>query len=434
MACFVSGLLYNLVYMDSHSKKLTFVDLFAGAGGLSEGFIRAGFTPAAHVEYNEAACYTLKTRMAYHWLKEHGRISSYRKYLHGEITRKELYDLVPRAQIDSVINSEIGSESLPEIFWRIDQLIGKKKLDLIIGGPPCQAYSLVGRSRDKNKMKGDKRNFLYLYYTEFLKRYKPKYFVFENVLGLLSAKSPEGILYLDSMREEFNKAGYATEYEVLHANEYGVPQGRKRIILVGRRGRRKGFYPEIETWLPNIKVQEVLSDLPVIRAGGGKIGPCNMKEYSGKYLYESGVRNDKLPVTMHIARPHTKQDLEIYSIAQKKWNKSQERLNYNDLPGRLKTHKNCSSFTDRFKVVAGDMSYSHTVVAHISKDGHYYIHPKQKRSLTPREAARLQTFPDDFFFESVSEKTGRTAAYHQIGNAVPVLLAEKIAEKLMKNF
>jgi DNA (cytosine-5)-methyltransferase 1 len=109
-------------------------------------------------------------------------------------------------------------------------------------------------------------------------------------------------------------------------------------------------------------------------------------------------------------------------------------MDYNDLPERLKTHQNRSSFLDRFKVVAADRACSHTVVAHISKDGHYYIHPdiSQNRSLTPREAARLQTFPDDYFFEGVSEKTGRTAAYHQIGNAVPVLLSQKIAEKLQE--
>ena len=111
------------------------------------------------------------------------------------------------------------------------------------------------------------------------------------------------------------------------------------------------------------------------------------------------------------------------------------KLNYNDLPDKLKTHKNRTSFTDRFKVVDGNAEYSHTVVAHISKDGHYYIHPdlKQNRSLTPREAARLQTFPDNYFFEG-AKYPSMTSAFKQIGNAVPVLLSWKLAEKLKENW
>ena len=117
-----------------------------------------------------------------------------------------------------------------------------------------------------------------------------------------------------------------------------------------------------------------------------------------------------------------------------RWNDYETRLNYNDLPEHLKTHRNRNSFLDRFKVVAGNLPYSHAVVAHIAKDGHYYIHPdvEQNRSLTPREAARLQTFPDDYYFESHFESPLRGPAFRQIGNAVPVLLAQKIADKLKK--
>jgi DNA (cytosine-5)-methyltransferase 1 len=136
--------------------------------------------------------------------------------------------------------------------------------------------------------------------------------------------------------------------------------------------------------------------------------------------------------TQHIARPNTDQDKGIYKLAVEKWEDGCQRLNYNDIPPQWQTHKNKKSFIDRFKVVAAELPYSQTVVAHINRDGHYYIHPDkmQNRSLTPREAARLQTFPDDFFFEGVSEKQSRTAAYKQIGNAVPPLMAEKIALKL----
>jgi len=149
-------------------------------------------------------------------------------------------------------------------------------------------------------------------------------------------------------------------------------------------------------------------------------------------LYEVGIRNDSLPVTWHQARPNTEQDREIYRIAVDLWNREQSRLDYNTLPDRLKTHRHRDSFIDRFKVVASDLPFSHTVVAHIAKDGHYYIHPdlKQNRSITPREAARIQTFPDDYFFESCNGIPLRTPAFRQIGNAVPVHLAWKIAEKL----
>ncbi|MBE0525023.1 MAG: DNA cytosine methyltransferase [Methanosarcinales archaeon] len=413
-------------------NKIRFLDVFAGAGGLSEGFIRSGYSPVAHVEVDLAACYTLKTRMAYHWLKGRGWTDAYCDYLYGKISRSELYEMVPESLIASVINAKIDKESLPEIFKRIDEFLDNESIDLIIGGPPCQAYSLVGRSRDKNRMKFDMRNYLYVYYAEFLKRYQPHYFVFENVSGLLSAKSLDGVSYFESMRKLFQDAGYETEYKVLSADNYGVLQKRKRVILVGRRGNETGFYPEPEIWKPQVKVREVFQDLPELQAGNGSTLPCQLKECTGQYLYKAGIRNDNVPVTLHQSRPHSDQDLEIYRIAARKWNEKRERLDYNDLPERLKTHKNRSSFRDRFKVVDSDGDCSHTVVAHISKDGHYYIHPdiNQNRSITPREAARLQTFPDDYFFEGMSDKPGRTAAYRQIGNAVPVLLSQKIAEKL----
>ena len=142
-------------------NNLCFLDLFAGAGGLSEGFIRAGFSPVAHVEADQAACFTLRTRMAYHWLKSAGRESVYADYLNGNISRDDLYAAVPEEIEKSVINKEIAKDSLKEIFSTIDAFLKGKNLDLIIGGPPCQAYSLVGRSRDVNGMVGDKRNYLY---------------------------------------------------------------------------------------------------------------------------------------------------------------------------------------------------------------------------------------------------------------------------------
>lgn len=410
-----------------------YLDLFAGAGGLSEGFIRAGYDPVAHVEMDVAACYTLKTRVAYHWLKKENKLDVYERYLNGLMTRNEFYAEIPEQVLRTVLNYEISTESLPDIFKDVDELLNGEKLDFIIGGPPCQAYSLAGRSRSETKMVGDKRNYLYKHYAEFLKRYKPEYFVFENVLGLLSAKDEDGSLHFENMQNLFGEYGYSTEFLALNASEFGVLQNRKRIILIGKRGNHTGFYPAIPKSSSVHKVGELFCDLPSIQAGGGTITPVATKHYTGKYLFDSGIKEyDKEPVTFHQSRPNTEQDLEIYRIVVETWNKAKTRVAYTDLPEELQTHSNTSCFLDRFKVVAGNLSCAQTVVAHICRDGHYYIHPdiKQNRSLTPREAARIQTFPDNYYFESASGKPSRTLAYKQIGNAVPVLLAYRIAEAL----
>ncbi len=414
-----------------------YLDLFAGAGGLSEGFIRAGYEPVAHVEMDAAACYTLKTRAAYHWLKKQQNLVPYTRYLKGEISRTDFYDLIPEEILGSVLNYEISQETLPSIFKDIDALLGNEKLDLIVGGPPCQAYSIAGRARSENKMVGDKRNYLYKLYAEFLKKYQPKYFVFENVLGLLSAKDEDGTLHFDNMRKLFKTCGYTTDFRPLNASDYGVLQNRKRIILIGYRGEKTDFYPEIPVVKSKHKVGELFCDLPPIKAGEGVITPVETAHYTGKYLFSSKIKEyDKEPVTFHQARPNTAQDLEIYRIVVDTWNKSKTRIAYTDLPERLRTHNNTKSFLDRFKVVAGNLTCAQTVVAHISRDGHYFIHPdiRQNRSLTPREAARIQTFPDNYYFESVTGKPSRTLAYKQIGNAVPVCLAYSIADALLVRF
>jgi DNA (cytosine-5)-methyltransferase 1 len=408
-----------------------FIDLFAGAGGLSEGFIQAGFEPIAHVEIEKSACNTLKTRTAFHYLKANKKEYIYLSYLKGEINREELYENVPRELLDSIINIPIGSENNQVIQDEIDQLLGKRKVDLIIGGPPCQAYSLVGRSRSKTKMKGDSRNYLFVQYAEFLEKYQPKMFVFENVIGLKSAREGH---YLKEMKKLFYEKGYDVKLYTLEAINFGVLQNRKRIIILGWQKDKKIDIPDLEAIKidKNFLVQELLEDLPKIQAGEGADKFLNYKTESSKYLKEYEIRNGVDVLTQHVARPHREQDKEIYKIAVQKWGEKQERLNYNDLPERLKTHQNRTSFFDRFKVVAADLPYSQTVVAHISKDGHYYIHPdiKQNRSLSVREAARLQSFPDDYYFEGEREGANRTAAFKQIGNAVPPLMAKEIAEKI----
>ena len=413
-------------------RKLKFLDLFAGGGGLSEGFVQAGFEPVAHVEKGPAQCFTLRTRAVYHWMNQHDQLEQYINYLNGVLSRADLYKAVPANIGPSIINAEIGKATIPGIFKRIDELLNGTHLDLIVGGPPCQAYSLVGRSRDELGMKGDERNYLYRHYASFLIKYQPTYFVFENVTGLLSARDSNGALHLDAMQSLFKECGYETERRTLTASDYGVLQNRKRVFMVGRRGKRTGFFPEPDKWPNRFKVAEVFCDLPSLKAGSGLPGPCKLKPYDGVWQYEAGIRDDDLPVTWHQARPHSDQDLEIYRRAVELWDNHKRRLRYNDLPDRLKTHRNRKSFGDRFKVVASDLPSSHTVVAHISKDGHYYIHPdiEQNRSITPREAARLQTFPDNYYFESINGTPARTPAFSQIGDAVPVLLARKIAENL----
>src|SRR5690606_9325486 len=414
-------------------KKMNFIDLFAGAGGLSEGFIQAGFEPIAHVEIEKSACNTLKTRAAYHYLKSIKNYKIYISYLKGEITREELYKSVPNEAIESVINAPIGDENNKEIQNQIDKCLGNKKVDLIIGGPPCQAYSLVGRSRSKTKMVGDPRNYLFVQYAAYLERYQPKMFVFENVLGLKSAKQG---YYLAEMEKLFNEKGYLIKLFTLNAKDFGVLQNRRRIIILSWQKDSEDNVPELEEIKTesDFIIEDLFKDLPNIKAGEGLDKFLKYATETTEYLKTHALRNGVDILTQHVARPHREQDKEIYKIAVQKWEKKQERLNYNDIPEKLKTHNNRTSFFDRFKVVAADLPYSQTVVAHIAKDGHYYIHPdiKQNRSLSVREAARLQSFPDDYYFEGEKEGANRTAAFKQIGNAVPPLMAKKIAEELYK--
>jgi DNA (cytosine-5)-methyltransferase 1 len=410
---------------------MNFIDLFAGAGGLSEGFIRAGFEPIAHVEMDEAASYTLKTRQTFHYLKNSGKELFYENYLRGDITRSQLYSLIPPEELSRVMNLAIGDQNNSMIFNKIDAIIGNGEVDLIVGGPPCQAYSLVGRARDKNGMKNDPRNHLYLQYAKYLKKYNPKMFVFENVVGLLSAN--KGIFF-KNMQAYFRRIGYNVEAFKIDAKNFGVLQNRRRIIIIGWKKELSGSIPDLERHrtLSQFKVMDLFGDLIELNAGEGKDKYNNYSREKNDCLRSTSIRNGSEIFTQHVARPHTEQDKEIYRIAIDKWNLKKERLSYADLPKRLKTHNNQHSFLDRFKVVGADEPSSQTIVAHIAKDGHYYIHPdiKQNRSISVREAARIQSFPDDYYFEGVKENSNRTAAFKQIGNAVPPLMAEVIAKKI----
>lgn len=402
------------------------LDLFAGAGGLSEGFIKAGCEIVGHIEMDRKACNTLITRAIYHALIRKGKLRDYRNYISGKVSRSALiekYNL--QRERDSVICSKIDESNFRKLIKQIKERLAGEQLDVIVGGPPCQAYSHIGRSVDEKNMKWDNRKFLYRYYVEFLKAFRPKIFVFENVPGLISSGKGR---YLQDMRKIMKRAGYETDFRILNTADFGVPQNRRRVILVGWSKKSKlTRYPDFPVVKRDYLVRDFLADLPRVAAGGGR--QIVRFGSSSKLLKKLGITNPKLGVLMdHIARPHTGQDVEIYrrAILAKKQGVN---IRYNTLPKRLKSHKNESAFLDRFRVVDAGARGSQTILAHIAKDGHYYIHPdlRQSRSLTVREAARLQSFPDDYRFEDE-----RGPQFRQIGNAVPPLFSAVLAEELIK--
>jgi len=416
--------------MSKHNNCRTynFIDLFAGAGGLSEGFTQAGFNPIVHVEMNEAAARTLETRAAYLYLKKKKNLRLYYRYERGEISREDFFDKIPEEVVKTVINAEMSSKSLKTIFERVDEIIKEDRIetvDLIIGGPPCQAYSLVGRAQSSHMetpMKDDPRNELYKMYTRFLKKYQPKMFVFENVLGLKSANGGDTFKKLQA---QLKRVGYEIEWKEQNAKDFGTLQNRKRIIIIGWRKGTNHYYPVFPICNSNAVVNDLLCDLPPVRRGGQENEYLPYDRVSS-YVKKNRIRTKNDVLTHHVVRPNNERDVEIYKLTIEAWNKG-ERIKYTDLPERLITHNNTSSFLDRFKVVEGNQHYCHTVLAHLSKDGHYFIHPdiKQCRSISVREAARLQTFPDNYYFEG-----NRSQQFVQIGNAVPPMMAKVIAEAI----
>lgn len=402
-----------------------FIDLFAGAGGLSEGFLQAGFKPVAHVEMNEFAAKTLETRSAYYYLKGTDNLDLYKKYVSGKISRDNFMKQIPASITKTIINETMSDETLPVIFKTIDGIMkirGITKIDVIVGGPPCQAYSLVGRAQSSHMevpMAEDPRNYLYKLYARFLKRYQPRMFVFENVTGIESAN---GGATWKNIQKYLKRVGYEIECREQNAHTFGVLQNRRRMIIVGWLKKSGLKYPDFLEIKTDAIVNDLFADLPKLHPGESSDRYAKTKATS--YVMESGIRTKDDVLTHHNCRPNIDRDIKIYRRAVELWNDGHKRLNYNDLPDELKTHKNRHSFTDRFKVVEGDESCCHTILAHLSKDGHYFIHPdiEQNRSITVREAARIQSFPDSYFFEGP-----RTSQFVQIGNAVPPMMAKGIA-------
>lgn len=408
--------------------------MFSGAGGLSEGFFQQGFKFVSHIEKDKYARNTLETRAIYHTLKNSNNEEIYRDYIFGNLNRDEFIqkfnelELPPIGLLQGEI-SESNEDSMKEEIQKHMDVLNIDSVDVMIGGPPCQAYSLAGRGRKPEEMKDDPRNYLYKRYISFLETFEPEIFVFENVLGLRSAK--DGTVY-SNLHEEVKRLGYKTEAHELNAKNFSVLQDRRRIIFIGWKENHDISYPEFPEKPPQkYPVSALLEDLPALKPGEGTDDPV---KYSKPflplchYLREFKIREIDDVLIQHRARIHNPRDRNIYRRMIYNWNKNKNRLKYNELSEKLQTHENKDSFLDRFKVVDQN-GYSHAILAHLSKDGHHFIHPdiKQARSLTVREAARIQSFPDNYKFEGP-----RIAQYAQIGNAVPPLMAKGIAIEIEK--
>ena len=387
--------------------KYNFIDLFAGCGGLSEGFYQEGFKPLLHLEIDKYACQTLKTRMKYYNYNE--------KFINKVVMCEDITNETILEEIDKRVNESV---------------------DIIIGGPPCQAFSTVGRAQDPNSMNNDPRNYLFENYLKILNHFKPKIFIFENVKGLLTAR-PNGVdifnLIISKMSETYNVIN-DPETLLLNAVNYGVPQMRERLIIIGvKKGirydvneiynliKKTHYAPGEEKNSLNkyVTVREAISDLPKLMPGQG----AEIIDFEENDLNEYIIKirdKDFKKLYNHVARNHNNNDRERYKILSENngWKLKDLQKVRPDL-----VHHDPKHFGNRYTVQMYDLP-GKTVVAHLHKDGNLFIHPdsKQERTFTVREAARIQSFPDDFFFEG-----SRTAQYKQVGNAVPPLLAKACA-------
>jgi DNA (cytosine-5)-methyltransferase 1 len=397
-------------------KKYTFVDLFAGCGGFSEGFYQEGFDSLLHVDFDEAACDTLRERMKYY---EYSNTEILKRVLCGDLTSADVHE-------------------------KIEEIIGTDNVDLIVGGPPCQSFSSVGRAQDPNSMRDDPRNYLFKSYLEILEKYLPKVFVFENVSGLLTAKPGGNPIFpeiIQNMQKLYNVCDDRTTI-LLNSVHYGVPQIRKRVILIGVRKdlsfrpeeiyksiEKTHFCPDMEARgvMDNLKkyrtISDAIIDLPKLLPGEG-VDEVDLKQKkSNEYLNEISIKPIN-KILNHVARNHNTLDQERYEILSKNdWQLKDLQKTRPDL-----IHHDPKHFGNRYTVQSFNKP-GKTVVAHLYKDGNLFIHPdfKQKRTFTVREAARVQSFPDDFKFVG-----SRTNQYKQVGNAVPPLMARQIAKAIKK--
>jgi DNA (cytosine-5)-methyltransferase 1 len=493
-------LLLNQVELSLVSKKpIPVIDLFAGPGGLNEGFSRLGedtgqpsFETIGSFEMETSAIQTLQLRGIYRYFLRNSEVpSSYYQFIRGQIEWDDFVSLPDVAAAFAISNTHVHQVELGSEADNSDNLIATALQNagvtddspwVLIGGPPCQAYSLAGRSRRANddSFATDKKHFLYREYLRIIKTFMPPVFVMENVKGLLSSSTAEDGGMFMKIKQDLEKPRGTSEYTihslvselephelaprnfVIEAENYGVPQKRHRVILVGLRNDYFGLGVAIGQLSASdqVTVSQALAGMPRIRSGisrepidtfeewssirraiadqhpgphldavqldrGGKAVPTIGKPTGrfGKWVIDPKLHD----AIQHESRAHMREDLKRYWFAAIRAKSGSSPKLSSFPPGLLPLHKNAGAenrpFDDRFRVQVSSKP-STTVVSHISKDGHYYIHPDpiQMRSLTVREAARLQSFPDNYFFRG-----NRTQQYHQVGNAVPPLLAYQIA-------
>ena len=286
---------------NSREKSYNFIDLFAGAGGLSEGFIQAGFSAVAHVEMNAYAAETLKTRNAFYFLEKNKQSDIYYQYISGKIAKEKFLSNIPKSVLNKVICETMSDKTLPDIFKTIDGIMkikNIKSVDVIIGGPPCQAYSLVGRAQTNHMlvpMNEDPRNDLYKLYARFLKRYQPKIFVFENVMGIETAN---GGTTWEKIKATLKRAGYEIECHEQNAKDFGVLQSRKRMIIVGWLKNSNLNYPDFEKVEVNAVVNDLLKDLPKLYPG--QKGNSYNKVKPSKYVIENHIRANYIKINSNL--------------------------------------------------------------------------------------------------------------------------------------
>ena len=395
--------------------KINVIDLFAGCGGLTEGFLQTGmFNTLAAVDWELPTINTLKNRLSKKW-----NYSDLEKIIHFDMQRTEELLLGFK---DPYYGKNKG----------LIKVINGAKVDIIVGGPPCQAYSIAGRVRDQNGMHDDYRNFLFESYTKVVDHFQPNAFVFENVEGILSAK-PGGISIIERVRKSFLDIGYEItddlrKVALFDTSLFGIPQKRKRVIIYGVKKNSEST-KKIEQFylLMNKAKHQNATNSKIAFDNLPKIYPL-LKRGSKRvshYVHENGT----LMPENHEPRFHSERDIKIFKILTEDIKNGTNK--YSTTSALIKLYKDQTGKDSRFHkyhVIREDKP-SNTITAHLYKDGLRHIHPdpKQARTITVREAARIQSFSDDFHFLG-----SKGDQYKMIGNAVPPLFSKLIAETIIK--